>query len=100
MNAHTSFQPDDIRLFLPGIGEDEYGLRAKLRAYRNAASAMIASTECAASRNLAWLATEYITVLIYAPAEADELAELGKFAKRLMLTAMQAEELRDRGIVV
>lgn len=101
MNALTKIAPaaDDILTFLPGIGNEEYELRARLRSYRNAASAMVANTDCPAARNLAWMATEYITTLIYAPANTDELAEVAKFARRVMLVAMQAEELRDQGIV-
>lgn len=106
MTAHTTIplqcnlvKPDDILTFLPGIPAQEYELRAKLRSYRNAASALIASTECCEARSLAWMAAEAITRLIYAPAENEELAELGTFAKRLMLTAMQAEDLRDKGLL-
>ena len=102
MNAPASFPParlDDILTFLPGIPAEEYEHRAKLRSFRNAASAMIAKTECRDARCLAWMANEAITSLIYAPADCDELAELGTFAKRLMITAMQAELLRDRGLL-
>ena len=102
MNAPAKCQPaklDDILTFLPGIPAEEYEHRSKLRSYRNAASAMIANTECRDARCLAWMATEAITRLIYAPAECEELAELGTFARRLMLTAMQAEQLQDKGLL-
>ena len=102
MNAHTTIAPaklDDILTFLPGIAAEEYEQRALLRGYRNAASFMITKTESSEARSLAWMAAEAITRLIYAPADCTELAELARFAKRLMLTAMQAEDLRDRGLL-
>lgn len=99
VNAPATFPLDDITTFLGKLPPDEYKERARLRSYRNAASAMIARTESADARCLAWMAAESITRLIYAPADCEELAELGTFAKRLMITAMQAEQLRDRGLL-
>ena len=100
MNAPTTFTPlDDITTFLPGCTGEEYEARAKLRSYRNAASAMIARTECSDARCLAWMAVETVTPMLYAPADCAELAELGEFTRRLMLVAMQAEQLRDRGLI-
>ncbi len=94
MNAHTTIEPaDDICTFLPGIGEEEYERRAKLRSLRNAAAAMIAATESDTARGLAWIASDYITTAIYAPASPEALDDLAKFATRLMLTAMQAEKI-------
>ena len=84
---------DDIRCFLPGIAADEYARRAKLRSYRNAASGMIASTKSDTARQLAWVVVEYATPNLYAPAPPEWLDTLNQFCKRLMLTAMQAEEM-------
>ena len=112
MNAPTTFPLDkvphcaalspldDIRTFLGDIPADEYEARAKLRAFRNAATAMIASTDSADARCLAWMTAETITPLLFCPGlDTADLLEAGKFAKRLMLTAMQAEELRDKGML-
>lgn len=97
---HNAAPLDDIRTFLGNIPADEYEARAKLRSFRNAASAMIASTDSADARRLAWMATETITPLLFCPGlDTAELVEVGKFAKRLMLTAMQAEQLRDEGLI-
>lgn len=108
MSVHTTIplqcnlvKPDDILTLAPNCKPDtaEYEHRAKLRSYRNAASAMIAATDCSEARSLAWMATDAITRMIYAPAHCEELAELGHFARRLMVTAMQAEQLRDKGLL-
>lgn len=84
---------DDIRCFLPGIGEEEYARRDKIRSMRNVAAAMIAKTESSAARQLAWLCSEFATEAVYAPLEASLLDDVGKFCHRLMITAMHAERL-------
>jgi|GEM_PF-1433634 len=84
---------DEIRTFLPGIGEAEYELRAKLRALRNTASAMVSNTESNTARQLAWIVVEYATPTLYAPGTPVAFADLNKFCTRLMLTAMQAENM-------
>lgn len=96
MNAFTSIKPaDDIITFLPGIGQDEYDLRAKLRSMRNCAAAMIAKTESDTARALAWTCSEYATAYVYAGADQETLSEVGRFCNRLMLTAMQAEAIDE-----
>ena len=85
--------PDDIATFLPGLPPEEYELRAKLRSYRNAATAMVHNTESNNARALAWMVIEYVSETIYSPAHASLLPEIGKLCKRLMLTAMQIEEM-------
>ena len=95
MPAHL----DDIRTFLPGIGADEYDLRAKLRSHRNVAAAVIAKTESPTARQLAWIVTEYTAETIFAPMDHAFLAEVGKFCTRLLVTAMQAERLETAGAV-
>jgi hypothetical protein len=86
-------QLDDIRTFLPGIGDNEYELRAKLRALRNTASAMVSNTESDTARQLAWIVVEYATPALYAPGTPVAFADLNKLCTRLMLTAMQAENM-------
>ncbi|QFI63769.1 hypothetical protein D0Y83_11210 [Qipengyuania flava] len=93
MNAIANISHDDIRLFLPGIADEEHEKRAKMRSYRNAASAMIARTDSDNARSLAWLVVEYATGALYNPGAACALDDLNKLCKRLMLTAMQAEEI-------
>lgn len=90
---------DDITTILGAIRADEYEARVKLRGFRNAAAAMIASTECVPSGQLAWMASDLCSAWLYSPADCDELAEVGKLARRLMLCAMQAELMRDRGLL-
>ena len=96
MNASISIKPKDaIRIFLPGISDAEYALRAKLRTMRNCASAMIAKTDSDTARALAWMCSEYVTAYIYAGAHQDTLEEVAHFCNRLMVTAMQAEAIDD-----
>jgi hypothetical protein len=91
MNAHS--QIDEIRTFLPEIFEVEYEKRAKLRSYRNAASAMVASANSDLARNLAWSAIEYASANLYAPAPLDWLDKVNGISRRLLITAMQAEDM-------
>lgn len=93
MNAHTTIEADDIRTFLPTIGEEEYARRAKLRSLRNAATAMVNNTDSDTARGLAWFAIEYATGALYAPGAAEALDELIRICTRLMLTAIQAEQI-------
>ena len=93
MNAPVTIDRDDIRTFLPGIPADEYEKRAKLRSYRNAATAMRTNTDSDTARGLANVAIEYATGALYAPGATDVLDDLNKLCKRLMLTAMQAEQI-------
>lgn len=98
MNAFTQIiATDDIRTFLPGINEEEYELRAKLRTFRNCAAAMIAKTDSDTARSLAWMCSEYATSHLYAGVEDQTLMEIGRFCNRLMLTAMQAEQIDAGG---
>lgn len=96
MNAPaTSGQLDEIRTFLGELPPEEYEARAKLRSYRNAATAMIASTQCHTARLLAWQVIEWASENLYAPAPLEWLEQLNLLSKRLMLTAMQAEQMAD-----
>ena len=87
--------PDDLALLVGDMPETERELRQKLRGYRNAASAMIASTQCSTARRLAWFANDYAAAVLYSPMSEEGLAEIGKFARRMMVCAMQAEQISD-----
>lgn len=94
MNAQTTIEAsDDILTFLPGCHGEEFELRSKLKAQRNAMSRMIVTTDSATARSLAWLVVEYVTAAIYAPVDLDTLRELRRFCHRLGLVAMQAEDI-------
>jgi len=94
MNAVTSIEPaDDLATLLPGCAGEERELREKLRAQRNAMSALVATTESDTARQLAWLVVEYVTANLYAPVDLDSLRELRRFCHRLGLVAMQAEDI-------
>ena len=94
MIAPTNKEPDEIRTFLGDIPQAEHDRRAKLRSYRNAASAMIAKTESDTARLLAWQIVEWATPNLYTPAPLEWLDLLIQLSKRLMLTAYQAEEMQ------
>lgn len=97
MNAPSTFAPalDPIREFIPNIAGDEYDRRAKLLAYRNAASGMVAVTHCDTARQLAWIVLEYATPTVFAPAPPEGLDMLNQLCSRLLRTAMTAEALDD-----
>lgn len=96
--SETVAEPlDDIQTFLPGLSDEEYALRVKLRSWRNTAGAMIATTQSDAARQLAWMASDFATELIYSPADHGLLREVIQFCRRLMLTAIQAENLERFG---
>ena len=88
-------KPDEITTFLGAIPADEFERRAKLRSFRNAATAMIASTECDNARALAWMVSDYATEALFCPAAAEALDDLNQLCRRLMLTAIQAEQMND-----
>ncbi len=94
----TAFpEPDDIRIFLPGISDEEHALRAKMRSFRNVASCMIRSTASDTARQLAWIASDYATLWVYSHAHQSELKDLNLFLRRLLVTAMQAENIDMEG---
>ena len=95
MNAPATIRPDEIYTFMGDIPAEEYELRAKLRSYRNAASALVGSTSCDTARHLAWVVIEWASPNLYAPAPIEWLEKLNLLAKRLMLTAMQAEQMAN-----
>lgn len=100
MNAPATIErASEILIFLPSCCGEEFELRHKLRARRNAASALIASTQSETARCLAWLTVETATEWLYRPADLPTLQEIGRFAHRCLLTAIQAEQLADEGIV-
>ena len=103
MNAVSTIEPvlrDDILLAMPEIEPDseEHKARAKLRSYRNAATALVNSTESANARSLAWLIIEISTNWLYAAADEATLIEINRHANRLLITAVHAEQLHDEGI--
>jgi hypothetical protein len=94
MNAPVKL--DEITTFLGTIPAEEYERRHKLRAYRNAAMALIARTDCDTARQLAWSVIEWAAPFLYQPGLPLEwLDQLNTLSNRLMLTALQAEEMDD-----
>jgi hypothetical protein len=87
---------DEISTFLGTIPAEEYERRHKLRSYRNAAMALIARTDCDTARQLAWQVIEWAAPFLYQPGLPLEwLDQLNLLSKRLMLTALQAEQMDD-----
>lgn len=98
MNAPANIKLDEIRTFMGPIPDDEYERRAKMRSYRNAATAMIATTPSDTARLLAWKAIEWISPNLYAPAPVEWLEKINHLVSRLLHTAMTADEL-DRILI-
>ena len=58
---------------------------------------LVARTECITARALAWQVIEWAAPWLYAPGVPLEwLDQLNQLAKRLMLTALQAEAMTDK----
>lgn len=95
MNAPITIKPDEIYTFLGDIPDEEYERRAKLRSYRNAASAMLATARCDTSRQLAWQVIEWASPNLYSTCPIEWLDKLNLLARRLMLTAVTAQEMDD-----
>lgn len=93
MNAPANIKLDEIRTLMGPISAEEYERRAKLRSYRNAATAMISATQSDTARTLAWAALDWITPWLYAPAPAEFLDMLTSLVSRLLRTAITAEDL-------
>lgn len=92
--AHVHALPlDDIRCFLPGIGEEEYARRDKLRRYRNVATALLSRTESPTARIYAWPVNDFISELLFSPASPALLVDVAKFCNRALITALHAERL-------
>lgn len=97
MIGQTSPLLDDIRTFLPGISDEEYQARARIRAHRNAAGAVIARSQSSTARQLAWIASDWASEAVYTPAETTWLWDVAKLCSRLLITAMQADRLETVG---
>lgn len=93
MNAPVAPVPDEIGTFMGSIPPDEYEQRAKLRSYRNAATQMLGSARTDHGRQLAWTAIEWASPNLYHPAPVDWLDKVNRLCRRLLLTAMQAEDM-------
>lgn len=97
MSAPATIPLDPLRTFLGPIPDDEHERRRKLEAYRNAAMALVARTDCDTARALAWQVIDWAAPWVYAPGVPLEwLDQLNQLAKRLMLTALQAEAMTDK----
>jgi hypothetical protein len=92
MNAPANIDP--LRTILGDLPPDEYERRAKLMAYRNAASGMIAQTQSGTARALAFTACDWIAPFLFDRAVPVEfLDRLTLLVSRLLKTAISAEEI-------
>ncbi len=92
MNAPANIDP--LRTILGDLPPDEYERRAKLMAYRNAASGMIAQTQSSTARTLAFMACDWIAPFLFDRAVPVEfLDRLTVLVSRLLKTAISAEEI-------
>lgn len=93
MSAPASIKPDEIATFMGAISSDEYERRAKLRSYRNAASQMLGSARTDHARQLAWAVIEWASPNLYNSAPIDWLDKVNLLCRRLLLIAMQVEDM-------
>ena len=78
---------DDILTFLPGISDEEYARRDKLRSLRNTAAAIIAQSGSVDARTFAWVCSDRVTDFIYTPAPLALLDEVVKLCTRTIVVA-------------
>lgn len=93
MNAPIKIKLSPVEVFMGPLPDEERELREKLRSYREAASAMIATTQSDTARILAWQAIEWLSPWLYAPAPMPWLEKLSRLVSRLLRTAITAEDL-------
>lgn len=93
MSAPATPMPDEIGTFMGSIPIEEHERRAKLRSYRNAATQLIGSARTDHARQLAWTAIEWASPNLYHPAPVEWLDKVNLLCRRLLLTAMQAEDM-------
>lgn len=91
--ARPAVELDDIMTFCGAMSAEEYELRSRIRACRNAASYKVTQTESDNARQILWIAAETATAAIYAPADLKRLGDVATFLRRLLTVACQAEEL-------
>lgn len=84
---------DDITVFLGTIPPEEYEMRRRLRACRNAASFAATQTDCASALTLYWMVCDTATAWIYSPAPLARLENVAQFLRRLLIVANQALDL-------
>ena len=87
---------DDISTFLGTIPQEERDRREKLRSYRNAASQMLGTARSDTACHLAWVVIEWASPNLYSAAPLDWLDEVNKLCRRLLVTAMQLEDMALR----
>lgn len=98
-NAVDATRGEALDIMLPGCTDVERDLRIWLHGCRDAASALVASTESTLARSLAWEAAYISLAWWVTPANVEELANLKRLARRLMITALDAEKLHDEGLL-
>ena len=85
--------PDDILTIMGAVEPEEYAVRSNLRSFRNVASALIGQTESATARQLAWIVSDYVTEMLYVPADLALLRDLSQLCQNTLQCALAAERL-------
>lgn len=100
LSTITAAPLDDITTFLGVSPADDYEARVELRYFRNLASAMIAVTDSADAYRLAWMTVDAISPVLFCPGlNTADLVDMGRYAESLMTTAVQADLLREKGML-
>jgi len=97
MNAISSVlrSPDDIMAFLPGISDEEYALRRRIRSARNVASFALNSAPEGIARDLFILLRDHADQWTYRPASLATLKLAVEQCQRLYVATQAAEDLED-----
>src|SRR5688572_25674974 len=95
--AQTPSAPlDDIRVFLPAIGEEEYRQRARIRSAKNIASLNVTKLQPGAALTLCWLTIDTAVAWQYAPGSLDEITAVAEQCRRLLVVAETASRLEGQ----
>ena len=87
---------DDIRIFLPTIGDEEYRQRARIRSAKNIASLNVTRLNPGAALNLCWILIDTAVAWQYAPASLDEITAVAEQCRRLLVVAETASKLEGQ----
>lgn len=87
----SEFQ-DDIFIFLPGISQEEYQLRARLRTARNISTKAMLEVAGTQAHTIYCLVNELVTDWIYSPANIGQLSRLVEQCRRLVICAQHFEK--------
>ena len=98
MSAHQAIAPpvDEIRVFLPEIGQEEYALRRRLVSARNVAAFALNDMPGEGARDLCIHLRDCAAAWVYFPGSIDQLQDALALCQMLWHAIQLAEKLEGR----